>query len=802
MQDGALLFDEKLFNAYLSFQPLVMALKKNIEEGNPGMKKLYGQVVEEFESHPELMTTITDLSILDSHSELIEELLSAVFPPTTANYMYGVAIPFKHQAVYTSPLFKTMLKPGTNEIDVPESQAGINLGQEKLHFAYGLLLKKYLGVNSPETSRSIHPYPDPETGLTRYLEMRIDARFIDIKPVHEMPKMPESILNKQTNNIMTMAELMEHIPLDKFSFEGVSVIRVNDMTEQEVISKIKNRLLDNNAFADAAVYTELENHIQSLIDLKDLTIGITPFFKINNHYVYSDLHNNNSILFKRINTTVDKDDISDYCKLLFRDSNSPLLFDTLDEQSLNNVQCLQYYYMEGARSLIICPLKNKDGILGILEVMSKTPGLLNPGHISKIEAAIPLFTLGCEKTLEELNNEVDRIIKKKFTAVQPAVEWKFTEAALNYIVKQQEKEHISIERIAFSDVYPLYGAIDVRNSSTQRAHAIQRDIIEQLELAFKVIKKAQTEMTFPLLQEIEFKIDKFIIAASDVLQSEEELSIQDFMQGQVMSVFKHLHTTEPAVKNEIEEYFAILDPQLGMLYHHRKEYEESISRINETLARFVDKEQAAAQKIYPHYFERYITDGLEFNIHMGQSITPRKKFDEIYLRNLKMWQLTMMAKATKMTHDLEKELSHPLRTTQLILAHSQPLSISFRTEERKFDVDGAYNTRYEIVKKRIDKVHIKETNERLTQPGKIAIVYSQAKDAAEYTEYIEFLQSKKLLSPGIERYDLEELQGVIGLKALRVDVNFDDTLKVEAEVELSTTTTQELLGNDGVLNKP
>ncbi|MEO7394711.1 MAG: hypothetical protein ABIU11_07175 [Chitinophagaceae bacterium] len=795
MQDGILLFDESLFNSHLSFQPLVMALKKNIDEGNPGMKKLYGSVVEEFESHPELMNTITDLAILNSHSEIIEELLSAVFPPTTANYMYGVGIPFKHQVVYASPRFKTMLKQGTNEIHVPESLDDVNQNQEKLHFAYNLILKKYLGVNSSESSRSIHPYPDADTGLTRYLEMRIDARFIDIKPIHEMPKMPESILNKHTNNLMTIAELMEHIPLDKFVFEGVSIIRVNDMTEVEVISKIKNRLLDNNAFADATVYTELENYIQSLIDLTDLTIGITPFFKINNHYVYSDLHNNNSILFKRITTTADKDDISDYCKLLFRDSNQPLLFEVLDEKALNDVQFLQYYHMEGARSLIICPLKNKDGILGILEVISKTPDQLKPVHISKIEAAIPLFTLGCEKTLQELNNEVDRVIKKKFTAVQPAVEWKFTEAALNYIVNRHEKEHIKIERIAFSDVYPLYGAIDVRNSSTQRAHAIQQDIIEQLELAHKVIKKAQTEMSFPLLQEIEFKIEKYIISASDVLQSEEELGIHDFMQGQVISVFKHLHITEPSVKNEIEEYFAALDPQLGMLYHHRKQYEESISRINDTLARFVDKEQAAAQKIYPHYFERYVTDGLEFNIHMGQSITPRKKFDDIYLRNLKMWQLTMLAKAAKITYNLEKELSHPLRTTQLILAHSQSLSISFRTEERKFDVDGAYNTRYEIVKKRIDKVHIKETNERLTQPGKIAIVYSQAKDAAEYTEYIEFLQNKKFLSPGIERYDLEELQGVIGLKALRVDVNFDEVPKMEENVELSTTITEQLLGS-------
>ena len=793
MQDGSFIFDESLLISHLSFSPLVKALKKNIAEGNPGMKKLYGRVVEEFESHPELMHTITDLTILRPYMELIEELLSAVFPPTTANFMYGVALPFKQQAVYASPGFKTMLNPDTNEINEPEGQTGVNLNQEKLHFAYGLILKKYLGVNSTESSRSIHPFTDTETGLTRYLEFRIDARFIDVNPVGEMPVMPASILNMHTNNIMSVSELMEQIPLNKFSFEGVSVIRVNDMTEQEVITKIKNRMLDINAFSDAAIYTELENDIQSLIGLKDLTIGVTPFFKINNHYVYSDLHNNNSILFKHFQSTSEKDEISDYCKLLFRDSCQPLLFEELNEQSLGNVQCLQYYHREGARSLIICPLKNKKGIIGMLEVMSKKAGQLKPGHISKIEPAIPLFTLGCEKSLEDLNNEVDRVIKKKFTAVQPAVEWKFTEAALNYIVKKQEKEDIKIDRIALNDVHPLYGAIDIRNSSIARSKAIQLDIVEQLKLAQRVIKRAQANMPFPLLQEIEFKIDKFIVSASDVLQSSEELSIQEFLQEQIVAMFNHLHSTEPTLKNEIELYFAALDPQIGMRYHHRKEYEESVSRINDTLARFIDKEQIAAQKVYPHYFERYVTDGLEFNIYMGQSISPRKKFDEIYLRNLKMWELTILTKAARVTHALEKELSHPLRTTQLILSHGQTLSILFRTEERKFDVDGAYNIRYEIVKKRIDKAHIKGTDERLTQPGKIAIVYSQAKDAAEYTEYIEFLQNKNLLKPGIESLDLEELQGVVGLKALRVEVNFDDLQQVAKKNELSNTTSKELL---------
>ncbi|MDZ4807210.1 MAG: hypothetical protein SGI96_02965 [Bacteroidota bacterium] len=795
MQEGTLHYDENLLISILSFAPLVAALKKNIEEGSPGMKKLYGQVVLEFESHPELMKPIANLNILFPYSELIEELLAAVFPPTTANQMYGVSIPFKHLAVYTSPRFKTMLKPGTNQIEVPEGDIAFKLNQERLHFAYGLILKKYLGIKSTEFARSVHPYPDTETGLTRYLELRIDARFIDVRPIDEMPSLPESILNKHTNSIMTMEELAEQIPLEKFVFEGISVLRANDMTEQEVISKIKNRLLDINAFSNADIYTELENHIQELIGLKDLAIGITPFFKINDHYVYSDLHNNNSILFKHFHLTGEKDEISDYCKLLFRESKQPLLFETLDEQSLSDVQCLQYYHLEGARSLIICPLKNHDGLLGMLEITSKVPDQLKPAHVGKIEAAISLFTLGLEKSLERLNSQVDTVIKKKFTAVQPAVEWRFTEASLNYIVTKKQKEEVKVERIAFPDVHPLYGAIDIRNSSTERSHAIQLDIVEQLEMAQKVIKKTQANVPFPLLQEIEFKIDKFIVSASDVLQSGEELSIQDFLQGQIVAVFNHLHTTEPSVKNEVEQYFASLDPQIGMLYHHRKEYEQSVSRINDTLARFIDKEQAAAQKVYPHYFERYVTDGLEFNIYMGQSISPRKKFDEIYLRNLKMWELTVLTKAARITHALEKELSHPLRTTQLILSHGQTLSIVFRTEERKFDVDGAYNIRYEIVKKRIDKAHIKGTNERITQPGKIAIVYSHTKDAAEYTEYIEFLQNKGLLKPGIEHHDLEELQGVVGMKALRVDVNFDNLPVTEKKVELSNTTSGQLLAD-------
>ncbi len=147
MEDGAIHFSESLFNSHLSFRPLVHALKKNIREGGPGMQKLYGQVVEQFEKYPELMSTIHDHSLLFKHAELIEELLSSVFPPTSAIVIHGVSLPFKYQTVYASPLFRTLLlKPGTNEISIPQGEVGDSLNREKLHFAYGLILKKIPGL--------------------------------------------------------------------------------------------------------------------------------------------------------------------------------------------------------------------------------------------------------------------------------------------------------------------------------------------------------------------------------------------------------------------------------------------------------------------------------------------------------------------------------------------------------------------------------------------------------------------------------------------------------------------------------
>ena len=82
-------------------------------------------------------------------------------------------------------------------------------------------------------------------------------------------------------------------------------------------------------------------------------------------------------------------------------------------------------------------------------------------------------------------------------------------------------------------------------------------------------------------------------------------------------------------------------------------------------------------------------------------------------------------------------------------------------------------------------------------PGKIAIVYSQTSEALEYKRYFEYLKSKKYITGEVEELELENLQGVQGLKALRIKINFDSSIEsgksIKREVENAVKNLPELV---------
>ncbi len=776
------------FKSYLSLQPLLAVLKKMIAEGKPGARRLYQGLIRDIESRPELLAPMENTQAIEKEAELVETLLSTIFPPSTSTNqgIYAISLPFRTDIVYASPVFKEIfLKNGS--ISFEDKKTNLDLSRISINLAYDLILKKFYKNETTVINSSIHAYKD-DNGLTRYYDLKMNAQFVEVALANEDFKLPEL----SSPHTMDSSSLAEVLPLSAFRFEGLVVMEINDVTQDQVITEIKTALININTFTDVKVFDELQRHVQSLIGLKNLEIGITPFYKMNGYYLYTEALYRNSLLFKTEEVIRRKDAISELCKQVFEESSQPLLYEIMNKASTVSNKLLKYYYEQGARSLILCPLKTDEGhMIGMLEILSLKSGQLQLQHLTKINLALPLFSLALEKSGETMELQVDKMIKEHFTAIQPAVEWKFTEAAFNYLQLRQESELAKMPPISFDEVYPLYAAIDIRNSSTERNHAIQMDLLEQLNLAREVLSRAVKVTEFPLLHETLFRIDKYITAVSETLLSDDELMIYEFMEHELASILVNLKISNPEMKKWVDEYFAALDPQRKFVYHHRREYEESITRINDVLDRFVDLEQKEAQEVYPHYFERYITDGIEFNVYVGQSLSPHKPFNELYVRNLKLWQLRLLARAARISNTLEKRLTLPLRTTQLILAHSIPLSISFRRKERKFDVDGAYNIRYEIIKKRIDKVHLKDSEERLTQPGTIAIVYSQNKELEEYLGYVEFLQNEKMLGDQIEYLELEDTQGISGLKAIRVNVNFDE--EGSGKVQLSKTTSEQLL---------
>jgi hypothetical protein len=551
----------------------------------------------------------------------------------------------------------------------------------------------------------------------------------------------------------------------------------------EGINNIKNCLLHLESFDDVETFSELQEEIRKLIGIPGITIGITPFFLINGKLVFSAIHNVNSVFLKNLTTEEEKEKASIGLKKHFDENPSSLLIPNINEDAILSYSFINHLQQQGWKGILFCPLRNYNTLVGVLEIVSDQCDQINESIIEKIDPALPLFELALNRNRSTLDATIDKIIKEQFTAIQTSVEWRFTDAAINYLLRKEVDEEAKVEPIVFDNVYPLYGAIDIKNSSTERNKAIQKDMLEQLDMASDIIAKAGEQTDFPILRAIDFKIKKYRHSVQNIILSDDEVAINQFFKKEVVDVFEQLKQIVPALEEDINKYFTSVNSAVDMVYHHRKELDESIASLNKALARFIDREQEAAQKMYPHYFERFVTDGIEFNIYVGQSIAPSIPFTDFYLRNLKIWHLGMLSKAAQLCQDLSKDLPVPLQTTQLVLAHQFPISISFRPAERKFDVDGAYNIRYEIIKKRIDKVHLKESNERLTQPGKLAIVYTQPKEAEEYMEFVEFLTEEGLLKGDIEQLDLEELQGVSGLKALRVTINMNREKKSKSELK-------------------
>lgn len=417
----------------------------------------------------------------------------------------------------------------------------------------------------------------------------------------------------------------------------------------------------------------------------------------------------------------------------------------------------------------MAPINDGENLLGILEIVSTEAKVLNSINANKLNDIMPYIVSAVLRSKKEEENLIEAVIQQECTSIHPSVYWKFEKAAKVFINEQFKGNQAAFSKISFEDVYPLYGQIDIKGSSEARNWATQQDLSLQLNNVKVILNKALQKESLPIYEQFKFQIDSFLEGLDIDFQVDTEQQIVEFLKHDINPLLEHLLKYDE-LNDSIISYRNIIDTKVGAFYKYRKEYDQTIASINKKMASLLDKKQEEAQSMYPHYFERYKTDGVEHNMYIGEAITKEDSFNLIYLYNLRLWQLQVMCEMENAYYQMQTNFPMQLDVASMILVFSQPLSISFRMDEKQFDVDGTYNARYEIVKKRVDKAFIKGTKQRITEKGKLSIVYSQKQDEIEYLRYIKFLQAKNYLDTDVEIVELQELQAVTGLKAIRVSI--------------------------------
>ncbi len=759
-----------------SLAPVLQKLEERMRISASSISKNYIKSILDYaKGFPELWDGLAEKEKVENYKDEIHTILENVFPEVlTKNEIKAAAIPFSTTIFNPTARFEQLLKNAGPEYVLSARNMD---DQNRYIFVCIIILNEYYKYNFDFSKPLFADIPD-KNGMMRHYRMAINADFVTLEPKENAIEITESIAEELIQNVDNIALWKTYFPNNSWILRGMVILNLTDVTIEDAISDLKTTLLFNKDLDDDDSYSKFEEIFRSLFNNKDLRIGFAEFDPQNKDLFQMDRAFAHSFI---LDTNTYKDCATALCKdaygALVMDNKYFVITDVdqYAEDTDHNLLA-ENLLSQGVKSCILAPIAKGDKLLAVLEVVSPYANELNSINAMKLDEIIPYIVSTVERKRFEKENRIKAVIQSECTSIHPSVLWIFEEEAERYILNQDAGKFHSFRDIILEEVYPLYGQIDIVGSSEARNTAIQKDITVQLKMVSSILETALIYKPMLIYEQIKFRIEEFTSAIKNGLDAGSESEIFDLLQNEINPILDHLDDKIPELQNSIANYKSAINSDTGIVYDHRKNYDDTVLLVNQKLTAFLDLKQQDAQQIYPHYFERYKTDGVEHNIYIGASLTKEERFNMVYLYNLRLWQLRTMCEMENHFYHEQENASLQLDAASMILVFSNTLSIRYRMDEKKFDVDGTYNARYEVIKKRIDKAHVKGSAERITQKGKIAIIYSQDKDAREYARYIKYLQGKKYLGSDLEYLDLEDVQGVVGLKAIRINVLYSHSL--------------------------
>lgn len=763
--------------ARISFHKVLEALEK-IAESDVDYRSDYAKALLRHTSpFPELRDGISDLSQLEKHKDLIKNLLADLFPTALQkNEIKAAAIPFFNFTFNRTERFEDILANAGDDFGM----AIRNFEQHEFYvFCCCLVLNGYYGQHFDFSRPLFYDIPDQD-GIMKHYRILYNADFLEIIPTEKAIAITPEDITLLMNNFDDLDLWKQKFPPESWVVKGFGIISLFDATSEIAISNLKtNLLLANSSHPDkAAIKEKFEDIFRSIYRIPDLHIGFTEISMEDNMFKIAPFKPLKSYILSGCNEMNCNEVFCHETLQTMLDEKKSYIISDVEAYLENNAvdkDFAEHLLSQNIKSCILAPIIKNEKLLGFFEVVSARPRELNSINAVKLDYVLPFLTDTIDRNYSELQNEIDAIIQNEYTAIHHSVYWKFKEEALKHIVSP-DKENLAYKEIVFKEVYPLYGQIDIKGSSTARNESIEKDLIRQIEKLLSVFHFIHKQEKLPLIEQHIYELENMEGELKNSLKADTESIVQSYIANEIHPVLQHFDTTNDEVHEKIKAYFDTLDSKVKMVYESRKDFDDTLSMINKQMAEVLDRKQAEAQAFFPHYYERFKTDGVEHNLYIGASISPNQNYSPLYLSNLRLWQLQAMCEMENEYYRIRPTLPYDLDVTSLILVFSSPISIRFRMDEKRFDVDGTYNARYEVVKKRIDKAFIKGTTQRITEKGKITIVYSHRQEEIEYKRYIQYLQHNNMLDNNIESFEVEDLQGVTGLKALRVGILYSNNL--------------------------
>ena len=690
----------------ISFHKIILEFQKQLERETSNISREYIEnMLEYVSSFPALSEGIDDAEELKKLKDPIRVLMKDLFPEILSdNQIKAISVPFHNIIFNSTRKFTKILKDAGEDFKLTMR----NLSDD-LDYIFGciIILNKHYGYDIDFSRPLYYDIPD-ENGISRHYRIDLNSEFVEIEPGKNHREITEEDVDALIQNIEDIDLWKEKFPPHSWIFKGFTIINLTDVTVDDAISDLKTTLLQRNTSGKEEV-EKFEEIFKSIYNIHDLRVGFTVYNE--QEACFETMGNGTTSFILGTKKEVD-------CKKAINEQDFQTLVTNYNYLSIPNVESYSKINSEnllsknllkkGAKSAIFAPIAKNGKLLGVLELISSRKNELNSVNATKLEDILPYIVTAVERNKAEFENRVKAVIQSECTSIHPSVLWIFEKEARKFIRNLDADGLASFKDISFDNIHPLYGQIDIVASSEARNDAIQQDLLDQLSLIRKIVDEAEIIEELDIYEQVKFRIKEFEEELGENLNASSEQKVFNLLQREIKPVMDHIQKQSEDLKVKVHDYQKKVNSETGIIYNHRKNYDEAVQQINRTMARYIDRKQVAAQEIYPHYFERYKTDGVEHNIYIGAAMNNNssKHFDKVYLYNLRLWQLSTMCEMENRFYHIQENMPLKLEAASLILVYNSTLSIRYRMDEKQFDVDGTYNARYEIIKKRIDKAHI------------------------------------------------------------------------------------------------